>query len=62
MRKLTAQGHEVAEIDWSWGGRPVEQYLDVPPFRDEPHLKMALGGFETTSIGLIVRKKRADLI
>lgn len=61
MRELSAQGHEVAEIDWSWGGRPVEQYLDVPPFRDEPHLKMALGGFQTTSIGLIIRKRRVDL-
>ncbi len=59
MQSLSDQGHEVAEVDWSWGDGPVEQYLDLPPFREEPHLKMALGGFETTSIGLIIRKKRA---
>jgi hypothetical protein len=56
--RLQAKGHEVAEMDWSSGEGPVDRYLDLPPYRHDPHLKMMLNGFVTTSIGIIVRKGR----
>ena len=61
IKRLRARGHEVAEMNWSTGDHPVDRYLDLPPYRAEPHLQMALMGFATTSIGIIVRKGQAAL-
>lgn len=60
--RLKSKGHFVAEIDWSAGDDLIDQYLDLPPYREEPHLKFALAGFRTTSIGFIVRKAHAVLL
>ncbi|AQR61339.1 hypothetical protein BZG35_06500 [Brevundimonas sp. LM2] len=54
--RLQRQGHTVLKIDWSSGDQPLDQYLDLPPYRDDPHLKVSIAGYATTSIGLIVRK------
>jgi len=35
----------------------VDQFVDLPPYRAEPHLRMQLGEYVTTSVGLIIRKK-----
>lgn len=54
--RLTAAGHHVAPLDLTPGDAPLDRYLDLPPFRSEPHLRLALEGFETTSVGLIVTR------
>lgn len=56
--RLTARGHHVAPLDLAPGDAPLDRYLDLPPYNPEPHLKLALEGFETTSVGLIVAKAR----
>ena len=55
-QRLRAQGHVVAPLDFSTGDQPMERYIDVPPYRHEPHLVLALKGYATTSFGLIVQK------
>ena len=55
-RRLRADGHEVAPFDYDAGDGPVDRYIDMAPYRAEPHLKLALEGFATTSFGLMVRK------
>lgn len=57
--RLTAQGHTVAPFDFEPGLAPLDRYFDLPPYRNEPHLKLALAGYGTTSFGIIVQK-RAD--
>jgi hypothetical protein len=54
--RLTAQGHKVAPFDFDPGAGPLDRYVDVAPYRAEPHLKLALDGYATTSIGLIVQR------
>lgn len=54
--RLTAQGHQVAALDLTPGLQPLDVYVDLPPYREEPHLTMALLGYATTSVGLIVRR------
>lgn len=54
--RLTAAGHHVAPLDLTPGNAPLDRWLDLPPYRPEPHLKLALEGFETTSVGLIVTR------
>lgn len=58
IERLKHRGHTVAEMDWSTGNQPLDQFLDLPPYRDDPHLKISIGGYATTSIGIIVRKGR----
>lgn len=54
--RMRAKGHIVTPIDYHPGFGDVDRYIDVAPYREEPHLKMALEGFATTSIGLIVQR------
>ncbi len=55
--RLTDAGHEVAPLDFDAGGGPVDTFVDVPPYLPEPHLRLALAGFATTSFGIIVKRK-----
>jgi 2-polyprenyl-3-methyl-5-hydroxy-6-metoxy-1,4-benzoquinol methylase len=54
--RMRAKGHVVTPIDYHPGFGDVDRYIDVAPYREEPHLKMALEGYATTSIGLIVQR------
>ncbi len=56
--RLRAQGHFVAPIDWNPGAEPLDRYYDIAPYKEQPHLKMALSGFGATSIGFIVQRGR----
>lgn len=70
-QRLRAQGHEVAELNYFLGDRPLDRFIDLPPYHHdlpaglaewlgEPyHLKVAVDGFAATCFGLIVRKNGA---
>jgi hypothetical protein len=34
----------------------VDQHVDVPPYADSEHLKLAIQQYVTTSFGIIVRR------
>lgn len=55
--RLAQQGHTMAPLDLDPGHRPVDGYIDLPPYREQPHLKMALAEYSTTSIGIIIQKR-----
>lgn len=54
--RLTGKGHRVAPFDFEPGLQPLDRYIDLPPYRVEPHLKLALSGYATTSFGIIVQR------
>lgn len=54
--RLAAKGHRLAPLDFDPGDGPADTYIDVPPFLQEPCLKIALMGYVTTSFGVIVQK------
>ncbi len=56
VRRLTEKGHHVAPLDLTLGSGLVEQYIDVMPYRDDPHLRMSLWGHPATSIGLAIQR------
>jgi len=37
-------------------GVRVDRHIDAPPYKSEPHLRLQLGRYATTSIGLIVKR------
>jgi SAM-dependent methyltransferase len=51
----TAQGYQV-DVDYNCGSGPYDYYVDVPPYKDNPHLKLRINDFIVTSIGLIFYK------
>ena len=58
IHELTAEGHMVEPLNLWPGASPVDEHIDLPPYT-AIHLKLALAGYQTTSIGLIITK-RAD--
>ncbi|MCI4677319.1 methyltransferase domain-containing protein [Rhodoblastus acidophilus] len=71
--RLRADGHEVAPLDFDIGEKPLDRFIDVPPYPGDPsgkletmraqhdstHIKLSIDGFASTCFGLIVRKARA---
>jgi hypothetical protein len=67
--KLKSQGHHVAALDFDVGRKPMDRFIDLPPWShdateyqrniwsgDEQHIKLAVDGFACTCFGVIVRK------
>lgn len=56
VQELSSDGYFVEAIDFSAGEDELERYIDMPPYIDEPHLRLQLSGeYTSTSIGIIVR-------
>ncbi|USI72379.1 SAM-dependent methyltransferase [Sphingomonas morindae] len=66
--RLRAKGHFVAPFDFALGDKPLDRFIDVPPFHPDLgiemqqflgnplHLKVAVDGFACTCFGLLIRK------
>lgn len=54
--RLGARGHKVAPFDFDPGDGPMDRYIDVPPYRQLPVLKLLLSGYAATSFGVIVQR------
>jgi hypothetical protein len=58
-QRLTASGAEVFPMNFHPGTEPLDHEIDVPPYRWVPHLRLMLGRFATTSVGIVVKKRSA---
>ncbi|UAB77809.1 class I SAM-dependent methyltransferase [Erythrobacter sp. SCSIO 43205] len=52
---LARKGHKVS-FNFGTGDQPADQHIDVPPYTQEPHLKLQIAEWTTTSFGIMVRK------
>ena len=61
LAELTSEGFLVSPIDWSAGEGFAETVVDLPPFdgRGEPHLRLKIGDYTSTSIGIIVERPKS---
>ena len=53
--RLRAAGHAIG-LDFDRGDGLADGFVDVPPYTFNPQLKLEVGAFVTTSIGLIIEK------
>ena len=53
---LRSRGHQI-ELNFDRGTLPLDYHVDIPPYTHDPHLKLHLMGYTTTSVGLVVRHK-----
>jgi hypothetical protein len=57
-KKLEERGHWVEPLNVEPGDLPPDYLVDVPPYASNPHLKLLLASYVTTSVGLLVRRGR----
>ena len=48
----------IIDINWHSGDQPLDKYVDMPPYKEDPHLKLKLGRYVSTSIGIVVQKPK----
>lgn len=56
VSECTDQGIKVAPVNWQTISEPLDERLDVVPYHERLHLKLRLGPYVDTSIGLILKK------
>lgn len=54
--QLIAIGCSVLPMNFYSGDQPEDKYIDLPPYKQEIHLKLLIEKFATTSFGLVLRK------
>ena len=54
-REMRRKGYSM-ELDLDPGSGPMDRIVDRPPYHSEPHLKLRIGPFVSTSVGLIIEK------
>ncbi len=53
-RELEADGHRVEPFDFFLGDTEEDARVDEPPYNGPSHIKLRIGGFASTSFGLII--------
>jgi hypothetical protein len=56
--RLEAAGHRVEPLDLEIKNGFVENLVDVPPYRNSPHLRLRIEAYDCTSVGLIITRGR----
>jgi hypothetical protein len=56
VKKLEQAGHQVEPLDLKTGTTFVDGYVDLPPYQNEPHLRLRIAEYDCTSIGLIIKR------
>lgn len=55
-RRANEQGDTVIPFNWYTGNLPEDKYIDLPPYKEETHLKLMIEKFVLTSYGIILIK------
>ena len=61
VKRLEGAGHHVEPLDLSSGTTLVDGYVDLPPYHNEPHLRLRIAEYDCTSIGLIITRGEQKL-
>ena len=57
VQRLRDRGHEVQPFTIAPDSHYLDGFVDVPPYSQDPHLKLQLEGYVTTSAGIVVRRR-----
>jgi hypothetical protein len=56
--EMRARGHKVDPIRVAPDSHWLDLHVDLPPYKHDPHIKLELMGFRTTSVGLVITRGR----
>lgn len=54
--RLAARGHDVQPFTQAPDSHVLDFYVDAPPYTHDPHLKLNISGYVSTSVGLVIRR------
>jgi len=57
VKRLRALGHEVEPFIVAPDSHFMDYYVDVPPYSLEPHLRLQIGQYVATSVGIVCKKR-----
>lgn len=60
VERLQKDGHEVEPLSFDPGDQEFDRHVDWPPYSEDLHMRLVLGRYAATSIGLIIRKADAQ--
>ena len=55
---LEEHGHWAEPLRIEPGTWPPDYFVDVPPYASDPHLKLLIGSYVSTSVGIVARRGR----
>ncbi|MBL6081782.1 hypothetical protein JMJ56_27750 [Belnapia sp. T18] len=58
LNEMTHRGHKVEQFSVAPDTHSLDSYVDVPPYNHNPHLKLQLMGYVSTSVGLVITRGR----
>ncbi|HEY1795616.1 MAG TPA: methyltransferase [Stellaceae bacterium] len=56
IERLRDRGHDVEPFSIAPDSHYLDYYVDVPPYRHNPHIKLTNGQYVTTSVGIVARR------
>jgi hypothetical protein len=59
-KRLERAGHHVEPLDFTRGNTLSDGYVDLPPYHNEPHLRLRIGDYDCTSLGLIITRRNGS--
>jgi len=57
IEELRDAGHHVEPLNLTLGDHELDRHVDSAPYNADRHLRLALGEWATTSVGLIIRRR-----
>jgi hypothetical protein len=56
-RLLRTRKHKLLPLNFYAGSTEVDKFVDVPPYQNDPHLRLRIERYRLTSIGLAIIKR-----
>ena len=56
LRDAKSRGFEVSRMFWETGDLAQDNHIDIPPYHQDPHLKLKIEEYVCTSVGLYIRR------
>lgn len=57
VQRLRKRGHLVSDLLIAPNTHPLDAHVDIPPYRQEVHIKLKLAEYTCTSIGIFVQRR-----
>lgn len=57
-RRAQGKGYIVTPFNFNPGNEELDKHIDLPPYKFAPHIKLFLSYLTTTSIGVIIERKK----
>lgn len=58
LAKAKSLGYDVSPMEWDIGNLTQDNYVDIPPYHQDPHLKLKIQQYICTSVGFYIRRPK----